>query len=155
MSPPSTLEVNLAAVRHNLRRLNQLCLDHRTTSNTPFRGACAAIKADAYGMGAVRVARALRDIATRFAVYTPAAVLQQLGSASSVRLAGLMTHFSSANDDDATTRLQHDRFRAAVAAHRSLIPADCTLHVANTFGVLRSPQYHEMMIRPGIGLLGY
>src|SRR3954453_14725891 len=83
MSLASTLEVDLAAVRHNLRRLNQLCFDHRGASRAPFRGACAMIKADAYGMGAVGVALALRDSAAMFGVYTLAEALELLANGDS------------------------------------------------------------------------
>jgi alanine racemase len=49
---PTTLRVDLAAVRHNVRRLAEVA---------PGADVCAVVKADAYGHGAVPVGRAALD----------------------------------------------------------------------------------------------
>ena len=68
MTPLSTLEVDLSAVRHNVQQLLRVCREHRAPAAPAFVGACAALKADAYGMCAVPVARVLNDwlIATNY-----------------------------------------------------------------------------------------
>ncbi len=52
MSRPVTAEIDSAALHHNLRRVRELAPDHPVV---------AIIKADGYGHGLVRVARALAD----------------------------------------------------------------------------------------------
>jgi alanine racemase len=223
MTAVSTLEVNLSAVRHNVQRL-------RYVAPSATR-VCAAVKANAYGLGAVPVAKALRDLVDMFAVFTPdeamelvetvddppvlvlmpvhqlptdvptervqfvvhdpaqltsllrsagdvrelrlhvqidtgmsrggcdpselPRIVQAIRETANARLVGLLTHLASANDDTAFTRRQHERFRDSVESVRPMLPSDCILHVANTFGILQSCDFHESMIRPGIGLLGY
>jgi alanine racemase len=233
MSSVSTLEVDLSAVRYNVQQLLRVCHEHGAPGASPFLGACAALKADAYGMGAVPVARALNDLVHRFAVYSVdeamqliesvdrvkpvlvlmpvdevpseqardaavsgrvefvihdraqsqrllkylpstsvhiyidtgmsrggcapdqlAGILDDVRSSPGAKLTGLMTHLASADDDPAFTQRQFECFRAAAAPIAEGHP-DVLLHVANTFGTLRSPAYHQSMIRPGIGLLGY
>jgi alanine racemase len=224
MPPVSTLEVDLGAMRHNVRRLRACA--------SPSTRVCAAVKADAYGLGAVPVSRALRDLVDMFAVFTVPeamelidtlhdlppilvlmpvqelppearhaaqqlhfvihdldqmrhlrrstdaklnlhvqidtgmsrggcdpqefpAIVRSIGEDPTARLVGVLTHLASANADAGFTRLQHQRFRTAVDGCREILPKECLLHVGNTFGLLQSQDYHESMIRPGIGLLGY
>ena len=59
MIPRVTATIDLAAIRHNLAQVRRLA---------PKSKVMAAIKADAYGHGAVPVARALEDVADSFAV---------------------------------------------------------------------------------------
>ncbi|MCK4874086.1 MAG: alanine racemase [Phycisphaerales bacterium] len=64
MQPLSRFEIDLTAVRHNVGRI------HRAIGDAV--GICAVLKADAYGLGAVRVASQLnRAGVDMFAVYTP------------------------------------------------------------------------------------
>ncbi|MEM1211424.1 MAG: alanine racemase [Planctomycetota bacterium] len=84
-----------------------------------------------------------------------AAMLKDEGSRRYLRLAGLYTHFSSADSDPDTTAEQHERFMSFVEEHRDTIPDDCLIHACNTSGLLRDPAYHGSMVRPGLGLLGY
>lgn len=59
MARPLVAEINLAALRHNY----QLALNQ-----SPTASALAVVKANAYGHGAVEVAKALADLAPAFAV---------------------------------------------------------------------------------------
>ena len=59
MIPRVTATIDLAAIRHNLVQVRRLA---------PKSRVMAAIKADAYGHGAVPVARALEDVVDSFAV---------------------------------------------------------------------------------------
>ena len=72
-----------------------------------------------------------------------------------VRLAGLYTHFASADDDPAFTCQQMDRLDQAVAEHKASLPGDVMVHAANTCGTWRDARFHQSMVRVGLGLLGY
>jgi len=62
---------------------------------------------------------------------------------------GLMSHFASADTDEAFTALQIERFAAATAAFPSL-----TRHLANSAGALRFPAARFDAARCGIALYG-
>ena len=61
----------------------------------------------------------------------------------------LMSHFASADCDEAYTRLQLERFLEATAAHSSL-----PRHIANSAAALRYPDAHLDAARCGIALYG-
>ncbi|MBX3372567.1 MAG: alanine racemase [Phycisphaeraceae bacterium] len=64
MAPTSRLEIDRAALRHNLRLLRRLL--------APGAGLCPVVKADGYGLGARIVTPLMLDEHVRFiAVYTP------------------------------------------------------------------------------------
>lgn len=66
------------------------------------------------------------------------------------RLGGLMTHFATADEDDAAfLRLQLGRFRAVADE----FPA-CPRHCANSAALLRYPEAAFDAVRPGIALYG-
>jgi alanine racemase len=72
-----------------------------------------------------------------------------------LRLEGLMTHFACADElDDPVSGGQLELFRASVAtlASRGLHPP--LRHVCNSAGLVRLPQAHFDMVRPGIALYG-
>jgi len=72
----------------------------------------------------------------------------------SVRLAGMYTHFATADEPDkALTREQLRRFLSAVdsAGGREGL----TLHAANSAGTIDLPATHLDMVRPGIAVYGY
>jgi len=88
-------------------------------------------------------------------LWTEAASLAAaLADAPVVRLAGLYTHFATADEGDkAFTRVQLGRFRQAVAAFGS--PAGLCRHAANSAALADLPETHLDMVRPGIALYGY
>ncbi|MEM7625167.1 MAG: alanine racemase [Planctomycetota bacterium] len=71
------------------------------------------------------------------------------------RIAGVMSHFATASGDPARAQKQLDRFDALLVEHQDTVPADALIHIANSYGVLRSPTYHRALVRPGLGLYGY
>ena len=72
-----------------------------------------------------------------------------------VRLAGLYTHFAATDDDPGFSEQQMDRLTNSVEQYRSQLPSDLLIHAANTFGILRDSQFHQSMVRVGLGLYGY
>jgi alanine racemase len=101
------------------------------------------------------------------------ALVQKMLATPRVKLAGLMTHFSSPCCDAEFTREQAKLFRdfvegikpvlkAAVAAAGSgknaggvVAPHDLMLHAANSCAMFRARNYHGTMVRVGQALLGY
>ncbi|MBJ7610444.1 MAG: alanine racemase [Candidatus Dormibacteraeota bacterium] len=67
----------------------------------------------------------------------------------------LFTHFAAADapSTDFTTE-QHDQFLGTVAGLRDTFP-HALLHCANSAALLRSPETHHDIVRPGIALYGY
>lgn len=101
------------------------------------------------------------------------ALVQKLIATPRMKLAGLMTHFSSPCCDTEFTREQAKLFRdfveglkpmlkAAVAAGGAgkapasvVAPQDLMLHAANSCAMFRARSYHGTMVRIGQALLGY
>lgn len=78
-----------------------------------------------------------------------------IASLPSLRLAGTMTHFASADEiDESATLDQLAVFDGAVAAIRSAGVNPGRLHVANSAATLRSRRYDRDMVRVGIALYG-
>jgi len=235
MRDPSVIEIDLGAISHNMRVLRQIV--------GPQCGICPVVKADAYGLGAIRVTRCLRDphsgggadmlavytcrqatelfhaavggpvlvmmpvreigrtdelyralicgqlhlsvhdaahladlmrLSDRFAVKVPLhleldtgmsrggcnladapEVLQQILDHKHLQLAGLYTHFASAESDEAMTDAQDDAFNRFVLDHREALPADCVIHAANTAATLRDQRFHRVMVRVGQAWAGF
>lgn len=70
-------------------------------------------------------------------------------------LFGVMTHFASAERDDARTRAQATALNAWLDENREAAPRSCVVHQANSAGVFRSTRLHMDMVRVGLALLGY
>ncbi len=69
-------------------------------------------------------------------------------------LTGVMSHFTSADEDAEFTDMQHDIFQGVLEGHRSDFQF---VHIANTAGAMRlgSELGNRAMMRLGIGLFGY
>jgi alanine racemase len=231
MRESSVIEVNLSDLDHNMRVLQRMV--------GPGCGLCPIVKADAYGLGAARVAKRLSYCgAELLAVYTPEqaaelfraaigtrvlvlmplreiqrvdelyrglisdrlqltvhdedhvgdlitmterygvtiavhleidtgmsrggcsvddapAVLRRIASCRRLVLAGVFTHFATAESDVAFTDDQLSRFDALLKANASLIPANCRIHVASTFATMRHKRFHKSMVRMGLAWAGY
>lgn len=72
-----------------------------------------------------------------------------------LQLMGVYNHLSSADSDCAQTTKQTERFTTWLHSAAPLLPADCAVHEANTFGMLRSATSHRTMVRVGLALLGF
>ena len=82
------------------------------------------------------------------------AVLEQIRATRFLKLAGIMSHLSTADDDPERAAEQAAAFDAVVHEHAPAWGPDVTVHLANTFGSLRFPGFVKQMIRPGLGLYG-
>lgn len=82
-------------------------------------------------------------------------IVARIAAHPRLTLAGLYTHFASADCDGALTRRQDELFGAWLERVRPHVPKGCVVHQANTFGTFREPSLHRDMVRLGLGLLGY
>jgi alanine racemase len=72
---------------------------------------------------------------------------------SAITLAGVMTHFATADDDPEFLALQLERFGPFVEAVRARWP-DVIVHAANSAATLGAPESHFDLVRCGIALYG-
>jgi alanine racemase len=74
-----------------------------------------------------------------------------------IRVEGLMTHLSSADDEAKSdfTRTQIDRFRSAVTTFREHGFRPTHLHAANSAGLFAFPEARFNLVRPGGTLYGF
>lgn len=244
----SRVEIDLAAIDRNIALLRRCAREGAAKAGVPESSVqlCGVIKQDAYGMGAVRVAKRLASIGVDLlAVYcaaearaladapisTPVLVLMptysfdrndalyrlavrerlqfvlhsmaqaeelnalanKLGltlpvhvqldvgmsrggclpeeatalmrfvvNAQRLRLAGVMTHFSSPATDEPFTKEQAKFFRHWIDSVKPLMAESikkghppCVVHAANTAATLRSHNLHGTMVRVGQGMFGY
>ncbi len=248
MSSTSVIEVDLTALERNLAIIRGVLssgLDEASPPATPPPppGVCAVLKADGYGLGAVRLAKRLTaPKATRavemIAVYTPdearelidaaittpilvlmpvagfdrhdplyhalskgqihltvhdrdnldavtrtaehlgailpvhlkidtgmsrggapprqaGALLAKITDHPRLRLAGVFTHFASADSSADLTRDQAQSFLNVLRLSEARLPGDCLIHEANSYATFRSAALHADMVRIGLALLGY
>lgn len=89
-------------------------------------------------------------------VATQAAIaLEALLAHRGVRLAGVYSHFGTADLSDADlTDRQIAAFRSFLATHARHIGPGVLRHFANTAATIERPDTHFDMVRPGIGLYG-
>lgn len=71
------------------------------------------------------------------------------------KIVGIFTHPTCADSDAIATADQFNRFEALLRRHASHLSPEVKAHFANTPAALRSPRYHQGMVRLGLGLLGY
>src|SRR6266508_1515891 len=120
------------------------------------------VKADAYGHGAVPVARRLLSVHLKLDTgmsrlgFTTAAFVeaaQRLTEAKGLELEGVMTHLANADEDREATARQLDRFDDAVAAlhQRGIRPK--YVHACNSAGLALYRPTHTL-VRPGLLVYG-
>ncbi len=82
--------------------------------------------------------------------------VQQVLSLRNLEVDGIMTHFSSADDPDADdyTLGQINAFESMLAELKRRGHTFPYIHAANTAAVVRFPQSHYNMVRPGLGIYG-
>ena len=79
------------------------------------------------------------------------ALLDQISILPNLKVEGISTHFSSADDKDLRiTRLQIEKFQTTLSRLKN-VPK---VHCANTSALLRIPESHFNMVRPGLILYG-
>ncbi len=77
-----------------------------------------------------------------------------LAARPALELAGVMTHFATADDDVDFVAGQLKIFGPFVAEVRALATDDVIVHAANSPAILREPASHFDMVRAGIALYG-
>jgi alanine racemase len=82
------------------------------------------------------------------------AFIQEAAALPNLELEGLYTHFSSSDTDEEETRRQTEHFLKVVeeAGQKGIRPK--FLHMANSAALLRFPETHGTLVRPGIALYG-
>ncbi|HEX3618048.1 MAG TPA: alanine racemase [Solirubrobacteraceae bacterium] len=102
----------------------------------------------------VKLDTGLGRLGTRELDEALATVQAVLRSGPELRLAGVMTHFATADGDlDFVARQLHE-FTPFVAEARALATTDITVHAANSAAILRVPDSRFDMVRAGIALYG-
>jgi len=82
-------------------------------------------------------------------------LMERVSALSAVRLAGLCTHFASADLPDAgVTRQALERFESCLAAARAAGFSGLVNHAANSAAAVRFPEARFDAVRPGLALYG-
>jgi alanine racemase len=102
----------------------------------------------------VKLDSGLGRLGTRELDEALATVHAVLESGPALRLAGVMTHFATADGDLDFVAHQLKSFTPFVAEARALATTDITVHAANSAAILRVPGSHFDMVRAGIALYG-
>jgi alanine racemase len=76
-----------------------------------------------------------------------------LAAGRRLELAGAMTHFATADDDEEFLAVQLERFSPFVSELRGRFP-EIVIHAANSAATLRAPASHFDMVRCGIAIYG-
>jgi alanine racemase len=88
-------------------------------------------------------------------VTAPPELLDRIRSRPSLRLVGLCTHFSNAEDPDSpVTDLQLARFRGSTDGLAGAVSGKVARHAANSAATFFRPGAHFDMVRPGVALYG-
>jgi alanine racemase len=87
---------------------------------------------------------------------TAASLLEAIEDCENIRLAGVFTHFATADEDDLSyAEEQIDRFEQFLNTHRIKERRKVTIHAANSAGTIKLPHAHYDMVRCGIAMYGY
>lgn len=148
------LEVPILVLSELPRGSERVAIAHRLTPVVYTAEGVAAVAAAA--RGAVEVHVKIDTGMHRVGVWPPedAAAFCDLVARSGLRLQGLMTHFAKSEDDEATTKEQLERFLSAAEAVRGAGHDPRYLHAANSGALIRHPESHLDLVRPGISLYG-
>ena len=83
-----------------------------------------------------------------------AALVDAVAADERMKLAGVWTHFATADDEDeAFMREQLERFRSVAEPAKERHP-EITIHAANSAATLREPAAHFDMVRCGVAIYG-
>lgn len=85
-----------------------------------------------------------------------ALLLRRLINSTRIRLAGVYSHFATADFEDIRiARDQLTAFRRFSEMNRSQFPPGVIMHLANSAATITLPEAHFDMVRPGLALYGY
>lgn len=123
----------------------------------PAFAAAAASEAERHAVEPVRLHVKLDTGMNRFGGTAPTAIATArfIAGSSTLRLAGLFTHFATADDPDPVfpdQQLASLREVREVLEQEGIRP-EC-VHAANSAAILRDPRFHLDMVRLGISLYG-
>jgi alanine racemase len=92
----------------------------------------------------------------RIGVSIPRAMvfIQQVAERRSLEIQGLFTHFASSDIDSDYTRQQTLLFKSVVQEAARAGVRTAFVHLANSAAILRDPQTHGNLVRPGLSLYG-
>ncbi|QDV90858.1 Alanine racemase 1 [Phycisphaerae bacterium RAS2] len=85
-------------------------------------------------------------------------LIQRVRACSSLRLAGIYSHFAMADFDPSQRDLvQHQQavFAESLARAGDFLPPGVIRHLANSAATITLPEAHYDMVRPGLALYGY
>lgn len=83
------------------------------------------------------------------------ALVEKIGNLPNLKLEGLSTHFSSADDEDTSiTQEQIGSFQKALAELQKIGVRPPLTHLANSSALIRFPESRSKMVRPGLILYG-
>lgn len=102
----------------------------------------------------VKLDTGLGRLGTRGVDEALATIRAVLEAGPRLHLAGVMTHFATADGDLGFAAAQLEQFRPFAAEARALATGDILVHAANSPGILRVPGSHFDMVRAGIALYG-
>jgi alanine racemase len=135
-----------------------LFLEHRLTFTVPSVARLRDIEeaAAAHG-GRARVHLKIDTGMERIGVhhYSAEGLLEAAARSSHVEVEGIYTHFANADAPDlAHARLQLERFHEVLRFYERRSLPRPVRHVANSAAILRMPEAHLDMVRPGLLLYG-
>jgi len=83
-------------------------------------------------------------------------ILDKIERSKSLRLAGVYTHFATADEDDLSfAHEQLHKFNGFLANIKDSIRGNILVHAANSHATIRLPESHFDMVRCGISIYGY
>ena len=83
-------------------------------------------------------------------------LLQKMSDCRMLELAGVFTHFATADEEDLSYALgQQEHFDDFLKAHRLKDRKDLLIHACNSAATIKMPQAHYTMVRCGISMYGY
>ncbi len=156
MDATSTIEVDLSSIEHNVAMVRRAC----SASGGKQVGVCAVIKADAYGLGAPRIAKRLEIAAVEMmAVFTPEQARALVEAAIQTPILILMPVRSIQRTDPLYRAVLEGRLHLSVhdeeqlealAGHADQFGVRLPLHVEVNTGMNRGgsrPDAAERMVR--------
>ncbi|MBN1123917.1 MAG: alanine racemase [Sedimentisphaerales bacterium] len=85
-----------------------------------------------------------------------ASLIRRIDRCSNARLAGVYTHFATADEDDLSYAWQQlEQFERFLDQNRIRHREDVLVHAANSAATIKIPQAHFDMVRCGISMYGY